>query len=72
MRARTIALTEAARQKRDLIAEEEQAQEAKARAMTLGKLIDLYLARRVTGPCRGPSSCLVRNTTLSVLQASIH
>ena len=52
MRARTIALTEAARQKRDLIAEEQEAEAAKARAMTLGKLIELYLARRVRGRLR--------------------
>jgi hypothetical protein len=52
MRARTIALTEAARQGRDLIAEEDEAREAKARAMTLGKLKELYLVRHVRGRLR--------------------
>lgn len=64
MRARTIALTEAARQKRDLIAEEEEAEAAKARAMTLSKLTDLYLARCVTGRLRSarPIERTIRST----------
>jgi integrase len=51
-RTRTIALTTAAREGRDLIAAEEEAQEAKARVMTVGKLKELYLVRRVRGRLR--------------------
>ena len=51
-RDRAHDLTSAARQGVDLIAQELEAEEAKARSMTLGKLIDLYLARRVTGRLR--------------------
>jgi integrase len=46
-RDRAHELTAAARQGVDLIAQELEAREAKARSMTLGKLIDLYLASRV-------------------------
>jgi integrase len=52
MRTRVNELTGAARKGRDLIAEEEAAREAKARAMTIASLIDLYLARRVTDRLR--------------------
>ena len=49
-------MTGAARQGVDLIADEAEKREAKARAMTLGKLVDLYLARRVTGRLRSAAS----------------
>ena len=55
-RARAGELTGAARQGVDLIADEAEEREAKARAMTLGKLVDLYLARRVTGRLRSAAS----------------
>jgi hypothetical protein len=55
-RARANELTAAARQRRDLIAEEEAAREAKARAMTLGALTDSYLKRRVTNRLRSAPS----------------
>ena len=55
-RARANELTAAARQGRDLIAEEEAALEAKARAMTLGALTDSYLKRRVTNRLRSAPS----------------
>ena len=51
-RVRANDLTKNGRQGVDLIAQEVVAREAKARAMTLGALIDLYLARRVTGRLR--------------------
>ena len=51
-RVRANDLTKNGRQGVDLIAQEVAAREAKARAMTLGALIDLYLARRVTGRLR--------------------
>jgi integrase len=52
MRARANQLTAAGRQGIDLVADEAEALAAKARAMTLGKLVDLYIARRVTGRLR--------------------
>lgn len=51
-RERADKLTSAARKGQDLIAVEAEEREAKARAMTLGKLVDLYIARRVTGRLR--------------------
>jgi integrase len=51
-RARANELTAAARQGVDLIAQELEAREVKARAMTLGKLAEVYIARRVTGRLR--------------------
>jgi integrase len=51
-RRRAAELTGAARQGRDLIAEERQARETRARAITIEKLIALYLARRVRGRLR--------------------
>ena len=51
-RVRAGELTGAARQGRDLIAEERQARETRARAISLEKLMDLYLARRVSGRLR--------------------
>jgi integrase len=45
-------LTSAARQGRDLIADEADEAEAKARRMDVGKLVELYLARRVIGRLR--------------------
>ncbi len=47
-RARALTLTSAARQGVDLVAQERQARDDKAKAMTVGALVDLYLARRVT------------------------
>jgi integrase len=55
-RARANKLTAAARQRRDLIAEEEAARDAKARAMTLGALKDSYLKRRVVGRLRSSAN----------------
>jgi integrase len=55
-RARAGALTSAARQGVDLIAQELEAREAKARSMTLGKLIDRYLECRVVGRLRSASN----------------
>jgi Phage integrase family len=52
MRERANKLTGAGRQGVDLIAKEAEELAAKARAMTLGKLVDLYVARRVTGRLR--------------------
>ena len=46
-RVRAAELTGAARQGRDLVAEERNARETRARAMSVDKLIGLYLARRV-------------------------
>ena len=51
-RARAGELTGAARQGRDLIAEERNARETRARAISLEKLTDLYLARCVRGQLR--------------------
>ena len=51
-RGRAFDLVKAARKGKDLIADEEADREAKARAMTLRKLVDLYIARRVTGRLR--------------------
>jgi integrase len=55
-RARAGELTGSARQGIDLIADEAEKREEKARAMTLGKLVDLYLAGRVTGRLRSAAS----------------
>jgi integrase len=46
-RARALALTSAARQGVDLIAQERRAREDKAKAITVGALAELYLARRI-------------------------
>lgn len=71
-RIRAAALTGAAQQGVDLIAQELEAREAKARAMTLGKLIDLYLARRVTGRLRSaPNVARILSRTLEPL-ATMH
>ena len=55
-RVRANELTRAARQRGDLIAEEEADRDAKARAMTLGALRDSYLKRRVVGRLRSSAS----------------
>jgi integrase len=55
-RARAFELTSAARRSVDLMAQELEAREAKARSMTLGKLVDLYLERRVVGRLRSASN----------------
>ena len=51
-RVRAAQLTAAGRQGIDLIADEAEALAAKDRAMRLGKLVDLYISRRVTGRLR--------------------
>jgi integrase len=51
-RERANELTSAARQGRDLIADEDEARDAAASRVTVGKLIDLYLRRRVFGRLR--------------------
>src|SRR5438477_8831944 len=51
-RERANALTSAARAGRDLIAEEEESRRAAASRLTLEKLIELYVRRRVTGRLR--------------------
>jgi integrase len=51
-RARTMALTSAGRQGVDLIAQEQEARETKAKAITIEKLAALYLARSVRGRLR--------------------
>jgi integrase len=55
-RVRAGQLTGAARQGVDLVARELEAREAKARSMTLGKLVELYLAGRVTSRLRSAPS----------------
>jgi hypothetical protein len=55
-RARAGELTGAARQKIDLVANEAEARAAKARSMTLGKLGELYVSRRITGRLRSAAS----------------
>ena len=51
-RARTLALTNAARTGRDLVAEEKAAKTAAAARLTIGQLVELYLSRRVRGRLR--------------------
>ncbi len=51
-RARTLALTNAAKTGRDLIAEEKAAQTAAEARLTVGQLVELYLNRRVRGRLR--------------------
>ena len=51
-RARANELTSAARAGRDLIAEEEESRAAAASRLTIEKLIELYVRRRVTGRLR--------------------
>jgi integrase len=65
-RTRANQLTSAARKGKDLIAEEEAAREAKAKAMTLGALSDLYFKRRIAGRLRSASS--VESTIRRVLE----
>jgi integrase len=55
-RARAGDLVKAARKGKDLIADEEADRDAKARAMTLGALLGLYISRRVTNRLRSASS----------------
>jgi integrase len=52
MRTRVNALTSAGRRGVDLIAQEAEAREAKARVMNVGALVELYLKRRVIGRLR--------------------
>jgi integrase len=51
-RDRANQLTSAARQGRDLVVEEDEIRETKAREITVRKLVDLYLGRRVKGRLR--------------------
>ena len=51
-RERANALTSAARSGRDLIGEQEDAREAAASRISVEKLIDLYVRRRVSGRLR--------------------
>jgi integrase len=51
-RERAHALTSAARQGRDLVAEEEEIRRAAAQQVTVGRLIDDYLRQQVTGRLR--------------------
>jgi site-specific recombinase XerD len=56
LRERANELTRAARSGRDLIGEEGEARDAAASRVTVGKLIDLYLRRRVVGRLRTANS----------------
>ncbi len=51
-RERTLALTNAAKAGRDLIAEEKAAKAAAEARLTVGQLVELYLSRRVRGRLR--------------------
>jgi Arm DNA-binding domain len=51
-RVRANELTSAARKGQDLLAAEAEARDAKARAMNVGKLVELYLSSRVVGRLR--------------------
>jgi hypothetical protein len=64
-RVRALGLTGPARQGVDLIAQERRAREDKAMAMTVGALVDLYLARRIKGRLR--SAIEVERTLKRVL-----
>jgi integrase len=65
-------LTSAARRGVDLIAQEREADEAKARSMTLGKLNDLYIERRIVGRLRSaPNVVRILRRTLEPL-AGMH
>ena len=69
-RTRVHDLAKNARQGVDLIAQEAAAREAAVRAMTLGALIDLYLARRVVGRLRtAPSVVRILRRALEPLRA---
>ena len=65
-RARANELTGAARQGVDLVARELDARDAKARAISVDKLVELYLARRVIGRLRSASN--VTSTLRRVLR----
>jgi integrase len=69
-RERANELTSAARSGRDLIAEEEDARGAAASRVTIEKLIDLYLRRRVVGRLRTAKSIesRLRRTLAPILQ----
>ena len=69
-RERANALTSAARSGRDLIGEEEDARGAAASRITVEKLIDLYVRRRVSGRLRTAKSIesRLRRTLKPVLQ----
>jgi integrase len=69
-RERANELTSAARQGRDLIAEEGETRDAAASRITVGKLIDLYLRRRVFGRLRTAKEIesRLRRTLSPVLQ----
>ena len=69
-RERANELTSAARGGRDLVAEEEDARGAAASRITVEKLIDLYLRRRVVGRLRTAKSIesRLRRTLAPILQ----
>ena len=69
-RERANELTSAARSGRDLVAEEEDARGAAASRITVEKLIDLYLRRRVVGRLRTAKSIesRLRRTMAPILQ----
>jgi integrase len=69
-RERANALTSAARGGRDLIGEESEARDAAASRITLERLVDLYLRRRVVGRLRTAKSIesRLRHTLAPVLQ----
>jgi len=69
-RERANELTSAARGGRDLIAEEDEARDAAATRITVEKLIDLYLRRRVSGRLRTAKAIesRLRRTLTPVLQ----
>ena len=69
-RERANELTSAARSGRDLVAEEEDARGAAASRITVEKLIDLYLRRRVVGRLRTAKSIesRLRRTLAPILQ----
>jgi integrase len=68
-RERANALTSAARQGRDVIAEENEAREATAQQITVAKLIDFYVRRRVAGRLRTAKEieCRLRRALASIL-----
>jgi hypothetical protein len=69
-RERANELTSAARSGRDLVAEEEDARGAAASRITVQRLIDLYLRRRVVGRLRTAKSIesRLRRTLALILQ----
>ena len=69
-RERANELTSAARSGQDLVAEEEDARGAAASRITVEKLIDLYLRRRVVGRLRTGES--IESRLKRTLEPSLH